>query len=453
MLINWIGSKSVNKYLVYIFITFLGVTLGSLVSLYSVLPLIILAFLSISIWLISKPNNIPLLLLILSSLSLNLLLTFSIFGFDASTFYKLLIIIVMLFSIRYYGINLLNLLPVISLFMILVFSYTFSSFHPRMSMVDPFISFIGLVAPFTILLVKWKTPISNKIISIIPLLSIFSVVVGFILAQAGLHDFILEEYYGGKRLQGANIGPHLAMLAFLGMSISLIEIKRRPDKKMFFFFMAILNFLILLSTGTRGALISSIFIILVFIFNQLKEIMKGKIYVLVPIGIFVITVITLLITQWENLIVRSFNANAGSIGINLSGRDIAWKYFIENAVGSEIFGQGLGAVLVANDGSLYSGFTVPHNEYIRFYFDSGFIGAILIFISLGIILVNIVLCLPNNIRILFLSLTIGFFVFTFVDNTLSTIQFVVPFCFYLSAIKSFTIIERFELNTKDYSQL
>ena len=61
------------------------------------------------------------------------------------------------------------------------------------------------------------------------------------------------------------------MLAFIGLCVSLIEIKRNSHKKFLFFSMAAINFLILLSTGTRGPLIACIFILLVFIADHIKD--------------------------------------------------------------------------------------------------------------------------------------------------------------------------------------
>ncbi len=78
--------------------------------------------------------------------------------------------------------------------------------------------------------------------------------------------------------------------------------------------------------------------------------------------------------------------------------------------GAEIFGQGLGASLVANDGSIYSGFIVPHNEYIRFYFDNGIVGLILMFGSLMFVLINFGVRLPKKVRIYYFSFILGFYI-------------------------------------------
>ncbi|MFE4142772.1 O-antigen ligase family protein [Peribacillus sp. YIM B13472] len=429
-----------HKYLFYIIIIFLSIILGFLVSLSPVFTLIFFNVIIFLIWMLKKNNRIPIVLLISSSISINIIFSFNLLGFDTLTLYKLLVIFIVLIFLKYYGANIKNGLPVLALFLLLMLSYTLSDLHPRLNTLDPFISFVGLVSSFLILIVKWDEKMSNRIIITIPFLPLISVFVGAGLDILGVHPLITEEYSGGKRLQGANIGPHLAMLAFLGFCVSLIEIKRRANKKLLLFILSASNFLILLSTGTRGPLICCVVLIIVYLADNIKEIVKGRIFVIVPLSLFLITITTFLITQWQNIILRSFNSNTTDIGINLSGRDIAWRYFISQAKGAEIFGQGLGAVLVANDGSLYKGFTVPHNEYIRFFFDNGIIGLILIFGSLLFVLINTGIRLQKKIHIYYFSFILSFLIYSFVDNTLSTIQFIVPFCFYISALSS--------LNTK-----
>ena len=431
----WQGYKY-QKNIFFIIILLLSMLLGGIVSFFPILTFVCVSAILFLIWLICKPKRIPLFLLVLASVSMPIVFRYTILGFDADTLYKLMTILIILISIKKYGINLRSGLTLLALYILLIFTYILSDLHPRMDPLDPFISFLGLMSYFLILLVKWDEKMSNKIIQIIVFLPLISVSIGFILDIFGIHTLIYEEYFGGRRLQGANIAAHLAMLAFIGFCVSLIETKRNTEKKFFFFSMSVVNFFILLSTGTRGPLIACIFILLVLVADHIKDFFKGKIFIIFPLILFVVTIMMFIIVQWENIMQRTFNDNSGEIGINLSGREVAWQYFMSQSRGAELFGQGLGASLVANDGSLYSGFIVPHNEYIRFYFDNGFVGLILLFGSLLFVLINISNGLSKKVRIYYFSFILGFILYSFVDNTLSTIQFIVPFCFYLSALSS-----------------
>lgn len=402
-----------------------------------------------------KPAGIPLALLLVSAVTLDFVFGFTIAGFDAGTLYKLSIIMIIILCWKLYGATFQFMAPLIVLSIILMLTYTFADFHPRLGSISPFISFLGMGAPFLILLVKWDRKLAGHIILLITLLPLVSIIAGVILQFAGLHEVMHQEYLGANRLQGANIAAHLAMLAFVGFGASIIEIKRRDEMKLLFFVLAALNFVIIFSTGTRGALVASVFIIAVFVFDYIKDYLKGKLFAVIPLALFILTFIVVLLTQWENIMMRSFNAHSTDIGINISGRDVAWSFFLAQSRGSEIFGQGLGASLTANDGSLYDGFTVPHNEYIRFFFDSGIIGMVLFFAALLYVLVKVGLKLPTRIAFYYFSLIFGFLIYTFVDNTLTTIHFIVPFLFFIAALHSLYDTEGMEsgkLNLKERRQ-
>lgn len=433
---TWQQHVEYPKYRYVIMIIFVSLILGSSVSFFPIGTLLSLSMIFIISWLCIQPKRIPLLLLLSTSVSFPIIFSYDLFGFNADTVFKLATILIMLLASKHYGVNWINGLTLVALYMLLIVTYTLSDIHPRMNMVDPMISFFGLLSYFLILIVKWEKKMSNNIVFMIVFLPLISVGIGVVLNVLGIHSFMTEEYFGGRRLQGAHIAAHLAMLTFLGFCVSLIESKRRAHKKLFFLSLAAVNFFLLLSTGTRGPLIACMFIVLVFIADHIKDFLKGKLLVLVPLVVFVISIGLFVLTQWENIMLRTFNGNTGELGMNFSGREVAWQYFMTHAKGAELFGQGLGASLVANDGSLYNGFIVPHNEYIRFYFDNGIIGLLLLFGSLLFVLIKIGVRLQKNIQLYYVSFIVGVLLYAFVDNTFSTIQFIIPFCFYLSALSS-----------------
>jgi len=410
--------------------------LGMAVALYPLASLLAAMALLFVLWIINKPIRLIYISLILSSISISEILNITISGLDATSIYKLLIIVLMISAMKVYGIETNYIYPLLALFILMVFSYTFSNLHPRLNQLDPLIAFTGLAAPFFILIVKFGKINSERLVKIILLLPIISVFIGSLLNLLGIHPFIIQEYSGAFRLQGSNIAPHLAMLAFLGITIGLVELKRKNKNKGYYFFIICVNFLILLSTGTRGPLVALSLIILVYIGDNIIGYLKGKVLLIIPLISFLSITIAIIISQWSNFITRTFNDFTPDSGVNISGREIAWRYFFESSKGFELFGRGLGSVLVANDGSLYAGFTVPHNEFIRFYFDGGIIGLLLFIGSISYVLIKLYIILPKHIKLYYLSLVLGLFVYSLVDNTLSTPQFIIPFCFYIIALKS-----------------
>lgn len=414
-----------------------AVAIGAAVSYESVLVLLLCGMLLFGGALLLKPEMVPLVLLLLSAISLDVVINFTVAGFDAVTFYKIGILLTVALSIRLYGYTLVNIEPLLVLGGAMVISYTLSDFHPNLSSISPLVVLLGVGAPFLLLAVKWDAKIANRFLLLIPLLSLVSISAGFLLELLGMHAIFHQEYLGANRLQGANMGAHLAMLAFMGFAVSLIEMKRRPETRIFFLMLAGINFTVMFATGTRGALISCLFLIVLFVLDYLKDYLKGRILAIVPLVLLLSVGTAVMVSQWENILERTFNEHASSeLGVNLSGREVAWGFFLTEAEGSEVFGQGLGASLVVNDGSLFSGFTVPHNEYIRFYFDTGVVGALLFFLALTLVFARIGRSMPDALRYYHFALIAGVFVYSFVDNTLSTIHFIVPFCLYLSAMAS-----------------
>jgi O-antigen ligase len=75
---------------------------------------------------------------------------------------------------------------------------------------------------------------------------------------------------------------------------------------------------------------------------------------------------------------------------------------------------------------------VPHNEYIRFYYDGGIIGAVLLFAAILYVFRNVIRETAKELRLYIVALMIGFLIYSISDNTLSTLQFILPFCIYLN---------------------
>ncbi len=396
----------------------------------SILGVALLLLLAVTV---HNPARISYPVLLSTAISVNYIIDADVFGIEMISLYKLGILVLLIPCMLQNGIRLRFVYPILAFAAMLFLTLFFSEWHPRLSASLSLKAFIGLALPFVFLLIQWKKEMAQRHIQIICLLPLVSVAAGLLLQLAHLYSFLDVEFTGAVRVQGANIAPHLAMLAFLGITIALIETKRNPDKAKFFYFTLAANFAVLIATGTRGPILAMLAMVAYYFFDIVRQYVKGKVMLIIPLVCSVALLAAAVYVQWDNMTKRSFERQTGT-GIDLSGRTEAWAFFLKGVEDSPMAGRGLGSVTVANDGSLYKGFVVPHNEYIRFYYDSGYIGCGLLFLSLLIVFALIYRNLAPSIKVYYLAFIFGFFLYSFSDNTLSTVQFIIPFCWYLNCL-------------------
>ncbi|UQZ35044.1 polysaccharide polymerase [Paenibacillus sp. PK3_47] len=382
---------------------------------------------------ISRPERISYFVLLTTSISINFLYSGSMFGIEILSLYKLMILMLLVPCILVNGLKFKLSPPIWAMAALFFITFAFSSWLPEMNASIAVKAFIGLSLPFVFLLINWKKEVAEKQIRILALLPLVSMLVGVVLHVANFHSILTIEFTGAVRVQGANIPPHLAMLAFMGVAISFIEIKRSPQHTRFFYIMLALNFLILVATGTRGPLLALVLMVIYYFFDISRQYLKGKSQYLIPLLCSLVLIVAAVFLQLDNLKKRSFERTTAE-GIDLSGRTEAWEFFLDKAAGSPWSGRGLGSATVANDGTLYKGFVVPHNEYIRFYFDGGYIGAILLLLSLLAVFILVYRALAPPVKPYYLLFIAAFLIYSFSDNTLSTVQFIIPFCWYLNCL-------------------
>lgn len=382
---------------------------------------------------ISRPEWISYFVLLTTAISINFLYNGSLFGMEILSLYKLAIVGLLVPCILVNGLRFKLSYPLWVMVVLVFITFGFSSWLPQMTSSIAIKAFIGLSLPFVFLLINWKKEVAETHIRIICLLPAVSLVAGVLLQAANLHNLLDVEFTGAVRIQGANIPAHLAMLAFMGIAVSFIEIKRKPQNARFFYSMLALNFFILIGTGTRGPILALVLMLLYYFYDISRQYLKGRTYFLIPLLCSFLLIFAAVFMQLDNIKKRSFERTTET-GIDLSGRAEAWEYFLNKAEDSPWTGRGLGAVTVANDGTLYKGFVVPHNEYIRFYFDGGYIGAILLLLSLLTVFSLIYKALAPPVKPYYLFFIAGFLIYSFSDNTLSTVQFIIPFCWYLNCL-------------------
>ncbi|MEK5034496.1 O-antigen ligase family protein [Paenibacillus sp. FSL R7-0302] len=407
--------------------------LGTAVIFQPVIAVAAVFFILLLVASLSRPELISYFVLLTTAVSINFLYSGSMFGIEILSLYKLVILMLLVPCILVNGLRFKLSPPLWAMLVLILLTFSFSIWLPEMSTSIAVKAFIGLSLPFVLLLINWKKEVAEKQIRIITLLPLVSMLLGVVLQAANIHSLVAVEFTGAVRVQGANIPPHLAMLAFMGVAIAFIEIKRSPQYTRFNYIMLGLNFFILVITGTRGPILALVLMVLYYFYDISRAFLKGKKKYLLPLLGSLLIITSAVYLQLDNLKKRSFERTTET-GIDLSGRAEAWEYFLNKAADSPVAGRGLGAVTVANDGTLYGGFVVPHNEYIRFYYDGGYVGAILLLLSLLAVFLMVYRVLLPAVKPYFLLFIAAFLIYSFTDNTLSTVQFIIPFCWYLNCL-------------------
>ncbi|MEK3902530.1 O-antigen ligase family protein [Paenibacillus sp. FSL R7-0179] len=407
--------------------------LGTAVIFQPVIAVAAVFFILLLVASLSRPELISYFVLLTTAVSINFLYSGSMFGIEILSLYKLVILMLLVPCILVNGLRFKLSSPLWAMLALILLTFSFSIWLPEMSTSIAVKAFIGLSLPFVLLLINWKKEVAGKQIRIITLLPLVSMLIGVVLQAANIHSLVAVEFTGAVRVQGANIPPHLAMLAFMGVAIAFIEIKRSPQYIRFNYIMLGLNFFILVITGTRGPILALVLMVLYYFYDISRAFLKGKKKYLIPLLCSLLVITAAVYMQLDNLKKRSFERTTET-GIDLSGRAEAWEYFLNKAADSPLAGRGLGAVTVANDGTLYGGFVVPHNEYIRFYYDGGYVGAILLLLSLLAVFIMVYRVLLPAVKPYFLLFIAAFLIYSFTDNTLSTVQFIIPFCWYLNCL-------------------
>ncbi|MEK3795822.1 O-antigen ligase family protein [Paenibacillus sp. FSL R7-0204] len=407
--------------------------LGTAVIFQPVIAVAAVFFILLLVASLSRPELISYFVLLTTAVSINFLYSGSMFGIEILSLYKLVILMLLVPCILVNGLRFKLSPPLWAMLALILLTFSFSIWLPEMSTSIAVKAFIGLSLPFVLLLINWKKEVAEKQIRIITLLPLVSMLIGVVLQAANIHSLVAVEFTGAVRVQGANIPPHLAMLAFMGVAIAFIEIKRSPQYIRFNYIMLGLNFFILVITGTRGPILALVLMVLYYFYDISRAFLKGKKKFLIPLLCSMLVITAAVYMQLDNIKKRSFERTTET-GIDLSGRAEAWEYFLNKAADSPLAGRGLGAVTVANDGTLYGGFVVPHNEYIRFYYDGGYFGAILLLLSLLAVFLMVYRVLLPAVKPYYLLFIAAFLIYSFTDNTLSTVQFIIPFCWYLNCL-------------------
>ncbi|MBN1668948.1 MAG: O-antigen ligase family protein [Anaerolineales bacterium] len=357
-----------------------------------------------------------------------------LFGIETSSIHKLVILAALLPYTLKYGFREKFNSPILVYSLILVWTYFIPERHPNLGSLQPIKSFLGLTLGWFVYMLKWSP--KRKYLRSLAWLALVNIAVGVLLYFLGIRGFYATDFTGGFRLNGSSIAAHLAMLAWIGTAVSMGEVARGKRQ---YLWLGLANFAIILATGTRGATLGALFIFLPYGLESLQHFFqRGRVaraFLLLGLAALLVAVVAM-----PNFLRRTFIDNSGAI--NTSGRYDAWEFFITEGQEAPWLGRGFGAGTVANVGQVNSAFRVPHNEYIRMFVDGGLFGAALVLGSFILTFRHILRNQTGRRRSALLFMLLGFAVYSFFDNTLSTTQFSLPFFWYLGIQQSEAWIAR-----------
>ncbi|MEK0290648.1 O-antigen ligase family protein [Caldifermentibacillus hisashii] len=372
---------------------------------------------------LSVVNPKKLLLVSISSLVVSMDRIFPVFDF--MFFQKILILYSCLLCIFRYGWKRVTKISILLLVVLLAISLTLIPKTGNYSNIDLITSFTSILLGILVFFIKWNKDESLGVLRLLSKLPLISLGIGLIFTFIGIHPIINPI---SNRLQGATISTHFVMASTIALvaSLTLYYIDSTKTNR----YMVLLNYILSLATLSRGGIIFSTIILLPYIFinivNGLKSNMKflKRVYIL-------ILLIPILIYFGLNIFERSFSNGE----LNTSNRVQAWEILLKLSEDSRLIGLGIGYIKTIEDPEIADrGFNAAHNEYIRLLVESGWVGIILIFCSLFSYMSKI----PNdniaNKKSLIILFYIGFMIYSFTDNTISAVQFWVPFNLYLGIV-------------------
>jgi teichuronic acid biosynthesis protein TuaE len=419
----WFKNRESTSWLL---ILLAGITVGLAVAFNPRWASIIVIVGCFSLLAIVFPEKAAWLALISVAISPQYILSTEIMRIEVSSLHKLFILYALIPYLLSRGVRKIINPPIIAYLIILFYTYVLSTRPEFLDALQPFKSFIGLTTAWLIFSLNWNPQRIPKYIHSIGFLAIINVLLGIALHLLRIKPVYAQEYTGAFRLTGSTIAAHLAMLAFVGIVAAMGEVGRGKKN---FLWLGVVNFGILVATGTRGATLGALLLFLPYGLRQLKRLIRGKVAVVVLRASLIAGVI--IVVALPNFITRVVG-NQWESGINTSGRLEAWAFFFQQANQNPWFGRGLGAGTVLNQGQVNSSFRVPHNEYLRTYVDGGIIGTILVIGAFILLFHEILSKIRPKSRLYLMSLILGFLIYSFFDNTLSTTQFAVPFGWYLA---------------------
>jgi O-antigen ligase len=240
-------------------------------------------------------------------------------------------------------------------------------------------SFIGSTAPFILAFAAAPRAFWSSLCKGTVLVPLISALAGLVAATVGFYPAFDNNW----RFQGLHSPPFLAGFCTTAIFAATLEYLRTFRTRWLVLGGAAL--VVLLASQARAPLMAVVlFLVIIFLFSGPRtfpakrkvDLMMGG---LLPAAVVIGPVLVFAAD-------RLFGTGDGA-GINMSGRDIIWPYFLDAIETRPLFGYGLGAgKLIVNpeDPQIrLINSNAAHNEYLRLAVDAGIVGCAAIFLSIA----------------------------------------------------------------------
>ena len=327
-----------------------------------------------------------------------------------------LIVFALAMSALRYGVRRTINWPILALVTTFGLSLAFGNLNPKLTLAFMLMSLAYLALPFAFTQVVLEPGSRRACALAIALAPLLSVALGAVLQLLGIWEVFSYGRWGGDwyRLQGA-IGDAatFAALAFAGFVVAVHE-ATRPARP-YAIPLAVINMILVIFSGTRMAIFASLCFVGVYgmLSKDLRELCRQqRRAVLSGAGAVFICVAAYLPT------LRSRTFNAGFSSVQMSGREDAWPFFLQEWLFSPVFGRGFGAGFL-DTGLAHWGALPPYNEYLHLLVIGGVAGFALIVGALALWFRDLYKVASPNDRRFLLALLPAFGAYALTDCMLS----------------------------------
>ncbi len=279
--------------------------------------------------------------------------------------------------------------------------------------------------------INWDWRRDRQLLKIFAWVPILSVLIGLALQAAG----VLSLFRGSTppRLEGATIAAWLGALSLYSV-IACLALYRRGQWR-WAKGLGFMNVIILGASLSRGAVLALVIVavpVLVrFTRHQLSaKGVAGPVKLALAGAVATVGVAVLasgLIERDEHA--TTYDAARYTVKHEIaSGRLQAWAFTYKQATVNLAFGRGIGAgPLVVKIPGSPQGFTAQHNEYIHMLLEEGFVGGVILLMTITLTLCSSIRRAPPRVRADLGAAGIAFAVFSVTENTLSAAPLAVAF--------------------------
>jgi O-antigen ligase len=329
------------------------------------------------------------------------------------------------------GVHGRRLLPIAAVAVIALLSFGPAAFHPELTAIQVLRSFVALSTTWVLLAARRTAAEAERQLLALSLLPSLNLLLGLLLAAAGLHPLMRHEFTGAWRLQGAAIPAYLGILCIIGVIAAMHawSLGRRGSG-----LLVVLNSTVAILSGTRTAMALCLVVVLAGLVGRARLLHLRTTF---PAAVIYALVLVASAYAYLPALRARFYGNPRETVVNTSGRADAWVFYWHTWAVDPAFGRGLGASTVANTGQLPSAFQVPHNEYLRLLVDGGWVGLTLYLLAASTALSPLVRrTAPARSRV---GIAIAAWaVYCFVDNGLSNPHANATFPTLIAAVAAWT---------------